>query len=366
MVSGMSAHEFLTITQQVVQLLREEIYQGTLSGTMPGRNQVAARLGINCKTVEEAMRLLEKEGLLVSQGAGRNRRIVPPTGGIKPAGLRVGLLLWGTSDRSWSFVMELQHQLAMAGHQVIPTRKTLTELKMDVGRVARMVEETQADAWIVLSGSLEVLQWFAGQQFPTLAIFGRSAGLPISKVGQGRPQSMVQATQTLIGLGHRRIVLLIRRQHRLPEPSLGVRAFLSTLEAHGMKTSGFTMPDWEESHAGFQECLKALFQVTPPTALMVDEASLFTATCHFLAARGLRVPQDVSLICWEADANFEWCVPTIAHIRTDMTKVVHHVMRWTANVSAGKRDVREAVINVNYVPGDTVGPAPKKMQYEQS
>jgi DNA-binding transcriptional MocR family regulator len=42
---------------------------------MPGRDELVKALGVSGKTVELALDLLEKEGLLVSQGPGRRRRI---------------------------------------------------------------------------------------------------------------------------------------------------------------------------------------------------------------------------------------------------------------------------------------------------
>ena len=170
--------------------------------------------------------------------------------------------------------------------------------------------------------------------------------------------ALVKATRSLIDLGHSRIVLLLRRQHRLPTPAISATAFLSTLEAHGIPTSPFNLPDWEETAEGFQECLAALFKVTPPTAMFLDESHHFVAACHFLATRGLRVPRDVSLICMDSDPVIDWCIPAIARIRLEFKNVVRHILSWANNISQGKRDVRKHFFQGEYVPGGTVGPAP--------
>jgi hypothetical protein len=49
----------------------------------------------------------------------------------------------------------------------------------------------------------------------------------------------------------------------------------------------FNLPDWEETPECLQRLLVACFQVTPPTALLVDEAYLFHAAKHHLAAQGI-------------------------------------------------------------------------------
>jgi DNA-binding LacI/PurR family transcriptional regulator len=108
---------------------------------------------------------------------------------------------------------------------------------------------------------------------------------------------------------------------------------------------------------GFYERLEALFQVTPPTALIIDEVAFFVAVQQFFAGRTIRVPQDVSLVCTDASPDFDWCRPTVAHIRWDTRPVVRRILRWTANVSRGKEDLRQTLTPTEFVVGGTIGPA---------
>ncbi len=43
---------------------------------------------------------------------------------------------------------------------------------MDLRRIARFDEGTEADAWVVGAGSRELLEWFNGRMTPTFALFG--------------------------------------------------------------------------------------------------------------------------------------------------------------------------------------------------
>ncbi len=60
---------FPTISQQVTTHLRNEIMRGTWVETMPGRTSLIEALGVSGRTIEIALRQLEKEGLLSRQGA---------------------------------------------------------------------------------------------------------------------------------------------------------------------------------------------------------------------------------------------------------------------------------------------------------
>jgi DNA-binding GntR family transcriptional regulator len=74
----MSIPSFPTITEQVASYLREELLRGRWSGEIAGQKKLAKLLGVSGQTVELALGLLEKDGILVGQGTGRRRRILLP------------------------------------------------------------------------------------------------------------------------------------------------------------------------------------------------------------------------------------------------------------------------------------------------
>lgn len=339
--------------EQVAGHLRAELVKGKLRGLMPGVLRLEAELGINRKVIDAALRRLEDEGVLEGQGAGRRRRIVVPAG---PAALRVAIVLSEAADRKLDYMIELQHELGEAGHAAIYTPKSMVDLQMDVRRIARMVNRIEADAWVVLAGSREVLEWFATQSQPTLSLFGRRRGVPIAAVGPDKRPAYAAVTRALIDLGHRRIVLLARTRRRLPQPGAVEQTFLDELAANGLPVSDYNLPGWDDSVEGFHVRLESLFQLTPPTALIVDEAPLYVAAQQFLGQRRLRVPEDVSLVCTDEDPSFSWCQPTISHIRWDSRPVVRRIVRWAANVSLGNQDLRQTLTPAEFVPGGTIGP----------
>ena len=180
--------------------------------------------------------------------------------------------------------------------------------------------------------------------------------MPIAGAGPEKDDAMITAMGRLFELGHRRIVLLTRRVQRLPKPGSLLITFLNELTDHGITPSDYNLPDWEESVEGFHEGLEALFRVTPPTALIVDEVKFFLAAQQFCASRNLRIPEDVSLICTDDDPHFDWFTPYVSHIWWDRTLVIRQVERWAANVSIGKEDHRQIFTNAKFIEGGTIGP----------
>jgi len=353
---------FLSIAEQVVEHLRGELLRGRWGEELPGLPQLSKELAVDPKTVTVALRQLEKQGLLVPQGAGKRRRIVLPEGAVKPAGLKIAILNHRRLNMTNGYMVELQHMLQLAGHEAFFSGKGLIELKMDVERVASQVRQTDADAWVVYAASREVLEWFVAEGVPAFALFGRRRKLPIAGVGPDKEKTYREVVRRLVELGHRRITLMTLKVRRLPVPGTSEQAFLDEMEVQGIPTSQFNLPDWEESPEGLQEMLDSLFLFTPPTALIIDEPYLFHAVKHHLSRRGIKAPEDVSLICTDPDRTFAWCRPSIAHITWDHLQVAQRVLRWANRLALGKSSLRQTLTPAHLVEGGTMGPVARKVE----
>jgi len=309
-------------------------------------------------TVQAAVRELEQEGWLLSQGTGKRRLITLPENHAQPA-MRIAILAYEPDDRKINYLLDLQHQLGGAGHAAFFAQKTLTELRMDVKRVAKLVGQTEAeaDAWVVLGGSQPVLQWFAVQPFPVFGLFGRIVNVPIASTSPKKIPALQEVVRRLVSLGHRRIVMLVREERRKPKPGFLEQAFLDELAAHGIPTGSYNLPDWEETPAGFRRLLDSLFRNSPPTALLTDGTPITVATLQYFSKHGIDSPRDVSLVCGDPDPAFGWCDPVIAHISYDSRPWLRRIVRWANNVALGKDDRRKSSSLAKFVEGGTIGPA---------
>ncbi|GHC52562.1 hypothetical protein GCM10007100_18600 [Roseibacillus persicicus] len=324
---------------------------------MPGVNWLAAELGVNHKTVVAALKLLEDEGLILNQGP-RRKRIVAGITSDGPRPMQICFLLYEQSDRETSFFVEMQHALMDAGHTVVYSAKSLTEMKMNVTTVERLVRKSEVDAWVIVAGSREILEFFAEHSAPSFALFGRRHSLAIASAGPNTEAAFADAINHLIANGHRRIVKICRSERRKPSPGWSERSFLEILRKNRIPVGDYNLPDWEESANGLRDLLKSLFNVTPPTAIIVDEAMHFIAILQYLGSIGLRVPEDISMFCAEFEPNFRWCNPSVAHLHWDSNQGVRRILRWASRVSQGKVDTRQTMIPAKFISGGTVGPAP--------
>ena len=359
--AGMRPLQRVSLPERVAAHLREGIRQGRWSDQFPGEQQLTSELDVSRHTVRRALQILEKEGVLGGRGHGRCR-------GITAAGaaaafqrpLRVNILRHDarlTDNPQTSMVLiEIMHSLENAGHQVSFLKKSQIELRHDVARLTRHLAETPADAWVVECGSHPLLEWCASQPTPCLALYGRTGGLPLARTGPDAVPAYRAATRQLIALGHRRIVLIVREGFRRPTPEGCELAFLEELKAHGIPTGVYNLPDWEENSEGFNRLMESLFETTPPTALIIDETCWFIAALAFLVRRGIRVPEQVSLVSGDCETILDVCHPRFAHMRWDNSFIVRWVVRWVDAVRKGKADRKTINISAEFVPGGSIGP----------
>jgi len=350
--------QLLTASEQVAQHLRNEIARGRWATVMPGCNNLVRELGVGRNTMDAALIILEEEGLLVPQGVGRRRLIKRPLSQSQQA-LTIQLLAYEEGDRKQSYILDLVHALRELGITLEFAGKTLSDLKMDLKKVVRFVERTEADMWLIAGASGEILEWFASQPVPAYALFGRLASVDIAGVGTLKSPAVDQAVKRLVQLGHRRIVMIARPERRRPHPGRFEQHFLDSLAASGIAVGKYNLPDWDNNPTSFSKCLDALFAHTPPTAMFFSEAQLYVSALHYFSARRIRVPQDVSMICHDTDAAFDWQMPVVSHLRWNTKLLTRHVVRWVRQVSRGKPTRRQNLIKAEFVEGGTIGPAPK-------
>ena len=351
----------LTLADQTAAQLTRDLNTGRWRGELPGVNRLAAEIGVSREVLRAALGLLEKQGVLVPGGVGRARVIKSCAPG-KPArqSLRVALLLHDRMEQDscngQSLINKLKYRIEEAGHHSGFAAKCQTDLGLVPARIIRMVEQTQADAWIVIGGSLELLQWFSAYQVPAIAVGGRLKGLPIASASRNAIPAYRSVFRHLIAIGHRRIVVLAPQERRLPFLSAVERALQEELATHGIPFDGYNVPDWEPTPAGLEAMLHELFRVTPPTLIQVTTPGMAIGVMSFLSRRGLRVPDDVSLISETMDNTLAWHRPAIAHFTADFAFIVRRVVRWVKAVADGVRDLHQAACLADFDPGGSIAP----------
>lgn len=346
----------LSTSDQLAEHLRKQIQRGTLKGSFPGIQQLVKMLGVNSMAAGIAVQQLEKEGLLIYQGD-RKRRLIAEGSVRRKLSLRVGILYYDGTDGRRQDVLAIKQELMSLGHSVFACPKSMVELGFNVERTARLIESLDADAWVISGGPRQILQWFERQEWPAFALHGRLMEVKLASASVRKTPVISEVVDKLVGWGHRRIVMLAREERRKPELGFVERSFIGDLERHGVQTGPYNIPDWKDTPTGLENGIEMLFHITPPTAMIVGDSTLFHATQLHLAALGVMAPRDISLVCLDFQESFHWTKPLVSHIQWDHRPAVRRVARWINHVSRGKSDTKRTYIKARLVEGGTMGPA---------
>ena len=352
----------LSITEQLAKILREGIHSGRWRGILPGRTKLTQDLGASPTTLTRALHLLEKEGLLESQGAGRRRRILLRTP-LRRSTLRVTILPNSMGSKQCPGISELRNRLALKGYDVDFSPKGLQDLGMDLTRIIQFVGETDVDAWVVQFGPKPIMEWFAAQETPAFGFSGGLNGVNIAGTGFDGAAAIRLVTRRLIGLGHKRIVYISLEYVMAPKLGLPEETFLNEMAAHGISTGPYNCPIWGSKPDELARCLDMLFKHTPPTALIVSTVAMLITVKSFLLEKRLRIPGDVSVFCTSGYATSDWESPHIAHLKADPIKMVKPALDWIEKVAVGESDRKQTFFPMEFDEGESIGPPPSMKKH---
>ena len=358
----MPQRKFLTIAEQVAAHLREELQRGRWTVEMPGRHELAAELGVSDQTAKAALAQLEKEGILVPQGAGRRRRIELPTGrgdghtfaaGGDP-GRRAGRPAARLSGRD-------QARAGRGGacrlfHPVVHARAR-DERGVDRPQLASAPRRMPGSCFPALAPLLEVVRRARGAGLRAV----RSPARVADRRGRARQAARHRAGHPTADRSSATGGSCCWRCGRSVCRSRGraCSPFSTNWPPTGWRPAPTTCRTGRRTSTVFIDCLNRLFQHTPPTALIVDEAAFFVATMQFLhepspAGAGGRVAD------LHRRRSALRLVPAV-----DRPHPLGHPPGGAAGACAGRptwpaasSDVRQTLTKAEFVEGGTIGPAP--------
>lgn len=349
----------LSTSEQLVVHLRNEIVNGNISGSMPGVKQIVQELGVNSVAVTKAVKQLEAEELVVSQGD-RRSRLISKAAISKSASLKVGILYYDATNVWRHDVSVLKQELADAGHTVVNAPKSMMEMGMDAKRTARMVQKIDVDAWIVYAGSRQTLDWFEQYEKPAFALYGRNINVSLASIGINKKPVISTVINRLVSLGHSRIVMLTRRERRYPHLGSLEQSFIDELQSHGIRTGPYNIPDWDDTPEALEKIIDSLLKHTPPTAHIIGDSVLFHPIQVHLANKGFQAPKDISLFCKDFEFSFKWTQPEVSHIQWDYRPSIRRISQWAKRISEGKKEIKKSQTRAVFYEGGTIGAPPSR------
>ena len=350
---------------QAADALKALIVAGSLNDGLPGERELAHRLGVGRVTIAAALQLLEREQWITSAEPGRRRRVLKAGAGdaaapVHPAGIagKTVVVLCSLALNELSAYERLNHNrlsdlCADAGVRLRHRALDLTHFKRPHHRLEEFVRQNPANLYILQLTTCETQQWFQQRRIPAVVAGTPHPSVDLPCVDTDQRALGVHAASLFQRLGHRCVALLY------PDPEhQGMRRF-----HEGMVQSGGALEvvsgRQDDSPDSVVRALSLLCRrASPPSALILPRIPYVLSALTVLPSLGLRVPQDVSLLCLVHDRMFDYARPTIAGYRIPEGALPRGLFRLVTRMlshPAAAVDGR-TLIMPDYVPGGSVVP----------
>ena len=354
-----------SLVRETANTLKKWIETGILTGELPGELQLKARLRIGRDTLRLGLKLLEQEGWVTPTIRGRQRQGQSghlPAPQAAPDNLPVTVLSpFSVVDRIALLEMEdLQVHLAEQGRVLRFVSPHIFHLKHPDRQLEHLVRDQPSAAWILYQVGRPIQRWFEQAGLPAFIYGSPFPDVKLPYVVNDWEAAAFHAGLQLLRHRHQLIGLLEDKQ---PSPgSLLLERGLQRAFATAAPPAKLTVIRAGPPPSAIVRSLdQFLNQKSRPTALVLNGSSQLLTCLSWMVSRGVRVPADISLICPPSDIWFGELHPSICYYQCDSKVFARHVaLRVMELVETGRVTRKSVKVHLEYMPGTSVGPAPRK------
>jgi DNA-binding LacI/PurR family transcriptional regulator len=255
---------------------------------------------------------------------------------------------------------ETRLRLEAQGRALHFVSPNIFHLKNPDRQLRTLVRDKASAAWLLYIAGESVQRWFADQGIPALVFGSPFPGIDLPYITDDWGATAYHAGLQLARQGHRCIGILefYERFPGLVAEEQGLERALAGVNPPGRVLAFMD----DRSPASVAQSLEQAFSLPErPTALVLSRAAQVLTCLSWLASRGLRVPDDISLVSLANDSWFEDLHPPIAHYRSDSKDLSRQIAQRVLELADGGLPSSKSLMTQReYVPGATIGPPPAR------
>lgn len=306
---------FSSLPVQVADLIRTKIESGVWDEWLPAERVLTESLFVSRKTLRKALSLLKREGLIETIHGQGNRILRSAEIECDPSASRltVTLLMPDALESMRQFSsLWVNHLKSLLAENSI-WLKILVGHKYFSGQPARALErivrQYPTNCWLLANSNEAAQKWFEGCGIPCVVAGSCHPGVNLPHVDTDHYALCRHAAGVLLGAGHRNIALLHQRTGRAGDIS-SESGFADGVSESPHRNATVTSISHGSTPNQICKALERLLnRANPPTAILVSMASSYLTTISYLAHRGVRVPQDISVLSRDDDTYLSAMVP---------------------------------------------------------
>ena len=215
-----------------------------------------------------------------------------------------------------SLIAGLEPVLASSGYGLL--LQTTAEEREQAQTYRRLAEAKRVDGVVLVDSMIGDTRFELARELglPAVLVGTPWREDPIAYLGHGtHGAGMPEAAEHLVALGHRRIAYIDGPEHQVDARDRA-QALAAALTRHAIRLVAHTTGPYSPSSAAVRTA-ELLDRWPDVTAILYGEDTMALAGMHVLWSRGLRVPEDVSVIGYNGIEVGEWVQPQLTTVRRD-------------------------------------------------
>lgn len=318
-------------------ILRQFIAEGEWKERLPGERSLALRIGVSRPTLHEALLILEKEGVLRRRAKAAWQILAEPKSAERGPRKVIFLSPLKLEDFD-AFALHqytvLSGHLAERGHETEAIRLPSAGREGSPRMLGELSRQNRPDAWVLFRCSPATQEWFARSGLPAVVMGSAPERLNLRSIDVDYRAAGRHAMATLLRLGHspERIVYLMPSEKLLGH----TEAAEGMCEALGDRAGDLRVAPVAAGPAEICRRLDLLWQGVAPTALVVLRPLQTLTLMTHLGRKGVRIPEDVSLVALDDNPVLGRLVPQPTHYRKDIAHFSAQLRRALEQAMSGR------------------------------
>jgi DNA-binding LacI/PurR family transcriptional regulator len=355
---------YQSLSAQVAARIAQDIRSGTWIASLPNERALAETLHVSRKTIRKSIAQLQRDGVIKTSRRRGHRIVAPPSLGPRPE-VSVGLLTPESIDQMPShtalWVDELRALLFEQGIRLSAYSNRRFFGRSAANALPRLVAQSPQTCWLMTHSNEAMQRWFLDHRVPCIIAGSCHRGVALPNVDLDYFAVCRHAVGTMLRHGHRRLAFLLQQSQRGGDLE-SEAGFLDGARRAGCTEVEPVIVRHDGTVEGAWRTLARLFDsaAAPPTALLVAKPAFYLTTVTFLAHRGLRVGEQVSLVSRDHGSFLSYLRPTPAGYsvspKTYAKRLFPLVLAYARNQPIANANQR---IEPTYLPGRSLAPPPK-------
>jgi DNA-binding LacI/PurR family transcriptional regulator len=355
-----------SLVAQTVAFLNAQIENGEWRDWLPSERSLCDLLQVSRNTLRAALAQMKTEGRIRPVHGAGNQILARQGGAARRRSQDVALLTPEPIERlrpmQSLWIDDMRALLSERGMRLRVFHGHHYFAANPGPSLQKLVTRNPHGCWILMLANETVQRWFSKNAIPCIVAGSTYSGLDLPFRDLDHRAMCRHAAGVLLGLGHRRLVMLTQKSRRAGDLE-SEAGFLEGVKLSRHEDAEAVVIYHEETVASVTHAVRRILKLQPaPTALLIVHPHYYLAVASRLAQSGVRIPEEISMISRDDDPFLSFIVPVPARYVVSPHLMAKSLLRPVLELLEGNATTQRAsMIMPEFFRGESIaGPATRR------